>query len=610
MPDRGALRALAERHGIAGEYWDIRGVRHETSAATDRALLSALGVTDDGTGLDPGSPEGTGAGAHCFALPEGTRVWGASLQLYALRSERNWGIGDFGDLMQAITVLAEAGADVVGVNPLHLLFPDDPEQASPYSPSSRRFLNPLYVDVDAVPEVRTSAAAQELMRSEAFRVARDAARRVAYVDYTAVATLKLAVLSAAFGEFADPSRRAELDAFRVANAPQLERCATFCALRESHLGGNPRDWPVTYRDPGSNEVAAFIAAHQERIDFHAYLQWIAETQLDAAAGAARDAGMRIGLYGDLALGASAAGADVWADHDAYAAGVEIGAPPDDLSPEGQCWGLPPVLPTSLIHDGAASFAAVLRAAMRHFGAVRLDHVMGLRRQFWVPEGHPVTDGTYVSYPFTLLLDVLAEQSVAERCLVVGEDLGTVTDDVRGALSDRGVLTYKVLWFEKRWHEDGSYIGPQDYPHRALATPSTHDLPTIAGFVESRDIEHWRRIGNVAPEALDAMSQARARDQDALRRMLSEHAGLEDVSDVRRVRDAIHRLLAATPSQLALVQIDDVFGEQEQTNLPGTVTEHPNWRRKLRVPLEAWAGSEELAALARCMSPRTATSDRC
>jgi 4-alpha-glucanotransferase len=562
----------------------------------------------EGPGLDNHATVLIAAPERCAPIaPSGERRWGVALQLYALRSSRNWGIGDFVDLGEAIRILAAAGADAIGLSPLHMLFIDDMSQISPYAPSSRRFLNPLYIDVEAVPEVQASGRARARMREDDFAAELEVARTAEYVDYARVAALKQDVLRLAFADLSGPRVR-ELEAFRRASGEALERVAVFQALRESAAGPDPAAWPRSLRDPGSEAVARFAREDPDAVAFHVYLQWIADEQLARAAGVARAAGMGVGLYGDLALGAAAGGADVWAEPEDHARGVGLGAPPDDFSPNGQAWGLPPQLPDRLRGSGIRRFASVLRACMRHMGAIRLDHVMGLRRLFWVVDSESPAEGTYVDYPFEELLAVVAVESVRQGCAVIGEDLGTVPDDVRRRLEQRGVLSYRVMWFEKRWDEDGAFLASREYPRRALATAGTHDLPTIGGFWEGRDVHHRMELGLLPSEAsAEKLVHERALDRLRLHdRLVSE--GLLPADQpvaARSLREGIHEFIARTPCTLAMVQIEDVFGELEQANLPGTTTEHPNWRRRLHRPIESWEGSDELATLAAIMAARSA-----
>ncbi len=541
---------------------------------------------------------------RCFVGGTETRRWGASLQLYALRSHRNWGIGDFTDLTVAVDCLAAIGADAVGINPLHLLFLDDPEQASPYSPSSRRWLNPLYLDVAAVPEVIASARTQEWINSAPVQSRLASLRTTNEVDYTAVTTLKREALRRAFDDWrnhGEAGRKASFTAFRDKHGEPLRHMAIFGALRESEFGPDPSHWPAALRDPASDSVTAFAARNAVDVSFHAYLQWLADEQLAAVAARAREVGMSIGLYGDLALGASGGGSDVWAANHAYAVGVSIGAPPDDLSPDGQSWGLPPLRPSTLMGDGIDEFRAALQAAMRYMGAMRLDHVMGLQRLFWVPDGGDMAGGAYVDYPFDTLMATVVVESAANNCLVVGEDLGTVPPGLRHTLHAAGVLTYRVVWFERRWDGDRAFLTPSEYPAHALATVSTHDLATIAGYIRGTDVEHRERI---AGDRNDEARSRRADDVVALRSTLQSCSGLSaDEPNAQLVRDAFHRFISATPCALAMVQMDDVFDEIEQANLPGTTTEHANWRRRLRVPVEEWASSPEFTALRNTMHAR-------
>lgn len=557
-----------------------------------------------------------GAAERCRVLvapercePISEPAWGVSLQLYAVRSRGDWGIGDFGALAAAVRALARMGADAVGLNPLHLLFPDDPEQASPYSPSSRLFLNPLYIDVPAVPEVAASAATRELVDSTGFRAEIARLRETGMVDYTGVAAVKKAVLAQAHHDFAAAEhgeRWRRFTAFCEAGGEDLRRTAIFCALRQGAHGSDPALWPDELRDPDSAAVAGFARDQAAAVDFQLFLQWIADEQLAAAAHAADEAGMSIGLYGDLALGSASGGAEVWSAPGAHAAGVGIGAPPDDFSPLGQTWGLLPMRPDRLRADRMDHAVAVLRAAMRHMGALRLDHVMGLRRLFWVPDGLPPADGAYVEYPFPELLAAVAIESHLSGCAVIGEDLGTVTDDVRSGLAAAGVLSYRVLWFEKDWHGDGSLRPPGDYPEQSLATASTHDLPTIAGFWAGRDLAHRDRLDLFpSAEVRDRLHRERAADRDRLLAVLREQGLLEfgGVDHVEVLIDAVHRFVARTGSALAMIQIEDVFAEVEQANLPGTVREHVNWRRRVAVPVEEWPAHPRIRRLAELMCER-------
>ena len=546
-------------------------------------------------------------------LVAGGRGWGASVQLYGVRSERNWGIGDFTDLATIVQQWGAAGASVVGVNPLHALFAHDPSRASPYSPSSRSFVNPLYVDVTAIADFRESAAARAIVEAPGFATALARLRDVPLVDYAGVAAAKRTVLEALFAHFraAHLARGGErADAFRrfVADGGDALRLfATFDALQE-HLSradasvwGWPA-WPAEYRDPRSAQVARFASEHADRVEFFEYLQWQADLQLRVIDGLVGEIGLAPGLYADLAVSVDPGGAETWANQRLYALDASIGAPPDAFSPNGQRWGLPPMLPDRLHESGYAPIVALLRAQMRHAGALRIDHVMGLERLFWVPPGGTPADGAYVHYPAETLLGLIALESHRHRCVVIGEDLGTVPPSVEHALEANDVLSCRVLWFEK---DGDGFRAPADYPERALVSVSTHDLPTLAGWWRGQDIDERARFGLIPAEQRDTLRSERRDERERLVRAIDAAALLPDALRDAAARDdvdpalarAVHAFLASTPCALLLVQLDDVLEVVEQANLPGTVDQHPNWRRKLPLALERWPDDERFATLA-------------
>ena len=529
------------------------------------------------------------------------RVWGLGCQLYSLRSDRNWGVGNFSDLARLAELAAPQGAEVIGLNPLHALFPAEPKQCSPYSPASRDFLNILYIDVESVPEFAASEAARGLVADPGFQSRLAAARSSELVDYPAVAGLMLPVLEAVFDTFraeASKDRRAAFDAFRSEMGPPLGRFALFMALQEHFVaeGGlsmmDWRRWPEPFSRPDSDEVAAFEKNREARVEFHAYLQWLADEQLAAAAATADAAGMRIGLYRDLAVGVGPASAAAWAEGGALLPGVSIGAPPDLLNRVGQDWGLAPLDPAAMRDTAYRPFIAALRANMRHAGALRIDHAMGLMHQYWVPQGLKADQGAYVTYPFDDMLRILALESRRQRCMVIGEDLGTVPAGFRDTMAGAGILSYRVLPFERT---DGDlFARPATYPEQALVTGSTHDLATLAGLWAGRDL-HWRRTLSLYPD--DTVRDTDASERIADRRRLVDaliDAGLwpadppvdtEEMEFSADLMIAMQRFLAATPSRLHVVPLEDALGMAEQMNLPGTIDEFPNWRRKLSVGLE-------------------------
>ncbi len=424
-------------------------------------------------------------------LGEGGRAWGAAVQLYGVRSERNAGIGDFTDLRHCMEAWGERGAAFVATNPLHDIGLADPGFASPYSPSSRLFLNALYIDVEAMEDfVELSAAdetAIEPWRAECARL-----RALDEVDYAAVAAAKRAMFDRLWAHFrahhlGSGSRRARaFAAFRAAGGPALRRHAIHEALLEEH-GGPWQRWPAEHRDPASAEVSRFAAEHDERVGLHEYLQWTADRQLAAAQERARDLGMAIGLFADLAVSVAAGGSEAWANQDLYALGVCVGAPPDEFNTLGQDWGLPPLAPKRLRECAFAPFIATLRAGMARAGALRIDHVMGLARLFWIPTGRAASEGAYVRYPLEEMLAIVALESRRHRCLVVGEDLGTVPQELRLRLDRANLLCYRLLVFER---DGAAFRPPSSYPRCALVAWSTHDLPTLAGWWGGECAKAW------------------------------------------------------------------------------------------------------------------------
>ncbi|HEX3952493.1 MAG TPA: 4-alpha-glucanotransferase [Stellaceae bacterium] len=547
-------------------------------------------------------------------LQHGAHSWGLTAQLYGLRSANDWGIGDFGDLAKLCGGAGPLGAAAIGVNPLHALFAAEPRHYSPYSPSSRAWLDYLYIDVTAVPGFAEDAAAQALAPAAAIA----AARAAELVDYAAVAALKRPVLERLFKRFqthdltAGSGLAGEFRTFQQAGGEALASFAVFEALHEHFLrAGGPfswHEWPVPMRDPDTAEVAQFGRLHADRVEFFQYLQWLADRQLGNAAKAGRDNNLAIGLYRDLAVGVNPHGAEAWADKELVVPGAAIGAPPDPLSRGGQNWGLAPLNPVALRRRGYGPIIAAMRANMRHAGILRIDHVMSLQRLYWVPSGMPATAGAYVNYPFRDLLRLLALESRRHACAVIGEDLGTVPEGFRETMQGANVLSYRIFAFERR--PDGSFNPPGDYPPLATASAATHDLATLKGFWLGQDVAWRRRLAiypDVAADTADADERARARQLilDAL-----AHEGLlagdrfgeflppgaEPVYSME-LGEAILAYLARSRSRLTLVQMEDVVGEQEQANLPGTTDAHPNWRRRLSATLEELFAGPEMARIA-------------
>lgn len=545
------------------------------------------------------------------------RVWGPTVQLYGVRSQRNWGIGDFTDLRLLVEQTADMGGGIVGVNPLHALFPDDPAHASPYSPSQRCFVDVLYIDVEALPEFHEYAAARERVAQPEFQAELRRLRAAELVDYPAVAAAKFAILDLLWEHFRaqhlahDSERARGFLRFRNEQGSVLERHARFEALQAHWRAENPQvwgwpAWPAEYRDPDGAAVAAFAREHADRVACHAWLQWLADEQLAAVGRRSWQRGLGVGLYQDLAVSTHPGGAEAWSWQNVVATGAYTGAPPDEINLLGQDWGLPPFVPHRLRAAAYAPFIDVLRANMRHAGALRIDHAMGLMRVFWVPAGQPASEGTYVQYPFADLLGIVALESQRNRCLVIGEDLGTVPEGFRPRLAEAGVLSYRPFFFARE--ADGTFSPPAAYPRQALVAVSTHDLPTLRGFWKGSDLDVRSALQLFPSDELrDRMvierAQERARLLVALEReqLLPAEASVHPVAvpDITPpLVEALHAFLARTPAQILMVQAEDVLGLTEQPNLPGTQDhQHPNWRRRLPLPLEEWHGDSRFAGVA-------------
>lgn len=579
-----ALRERADVEGVAHESRTL-GVAaslppgyHRLELRAGGAAASALVVAAPPTCYRP------------LRLDEDARIWGWSVQLYGLRSPRNWGVGDFGDLLALIDVAALRGANAVGLNPLHARFAHDASRVSPYAPSSRLWLDSLAIDVEAVDDFVESDAVRARVGSDDFRARLAALRAASLVDFDGVSAAKQEVLRELYAHFRDhhlaqaTARARQFRAFQAQGGAALRRHATFEALHEAQSAAPPAI---------------------ERIEYHEYLQWQADLQLARAAGRCEERGMAVGLYLDLAVSVDRAGSDVWSFADCYAASASVGAPPDDFNLSGQNWGLPPLIPETLRERGHEPFVLALRANMRHAGALRIDHVMGLMRLYWVPRGATAREGAYVRYPLDELLAIVALESHRNRCLVVGEDLGTVPDAVREALARSRVLSYRLLYFER--DGSGGFASPAAWPRDALVSIGTHDLPTLAGWWNGHDLQLRDRLG-LYPDAQTREQHEQARELDRVR-LLAALAGVGRLpadADVERLSrgpltpmlvDAIHGWLASTPSRLMMVQPEDWIGTVEQCNVPGTVDEHPNWRRKLALSIDelrADAAGERLA----------------
>ena len=503
-------------------------------------------------------------------LPASAPTWGWAVQLYAVRSTESWGMGDLGDLGRLGRWAAgELGAGLILVNPLHAGDPTLPQSNSPYFPSSRRFRNPLYLRIEDIP------GATSLPDLDRLATAGRALNGERHIDRDAVFGLKMQALEQLWERF--PGEEA-FDRWREAQGRFLADYAAFCVLAEEH-GADWRSWPEGARHPDGPDVAGVVRDAYGRWRFHQWLQWLVDRQLQAASAG-------IGIMHDLAVGVDPAGADAWLWQDHLAAGMAVGAPPDEFNTQGQNWGLPPFDPWRLRAAGYRPFIETIRATLGHAGGLRLDHVMGLFRLWWVPEGASAADGAYVRYPATDLLDIVALECHRAGAYAVGEDLGTVEDAVRAELADRHVLSYRLLWFE-----EGE---PSGYPVQALAAVTTHDLPTIAGVWTGADLAHQKEIG------LEPNEEATL----ALRDKLAKLAGVDDDAPVDEVVARTYGALAEAPSMLLTAGLDDALGVEERPNMPGTIDQWPNWRIALPVTLEEIEADPRPRRVAAALDRRT------
>ncbi len=619
-----ALDDLARRCGILPVYRDMAGTERRTTPDTQRALLRAMGLVPVTDALvvetarllaseaderryphdliaeagqpfsldaapdcvwqivweDGGTGEGRGPFGH-RSLPMGLhrltiggetvtliaapgsapsvsgkrgrgKVWGVTGALYGLRSARNGGLGDYADLGAAGAALGRAGAAFLGINPIHDLGWGNTEDASPYSPSHRGFLNTAHIATD------------RLAGSEGPEAANPAGDLVDYAAHRGPHRARLRGAFAHFRAHAAPEDRAAFAAFRAERGAALEQFAAFEALSSRH-GPDWRHWPA---DPG--------AADPAEAEFHAWLQWVADCQVGAASAEARAAGLTRGLYLDLAVGARRGGAEAWCTPDAIAAGMSLGAPPDHLNPQGQNWQVTAFAPAKLRATGFAAFRAILAASMRHAGILRIDHILGLNRGFWIPDdGSP---GAYVGQPFEALLAIVAIEAARHGTVVIGEDLGLVPGGVRQGMARRGIYSYSVLQYERT--KSDRLRSPKRLRANSLACFATHDTPTLRGFAEGRDIDWWQRLGWTMPDEAAKARKARARD---VARLCASNGAAPGA-----LRDGVHAALAGSPAALVSVQLDDLDGAAEAQNLPGTIDEHPNWRRRYTRPVESFA----------------------
>jgi 4-alpha-glucanotransferase len=560
------------------------------------------------------APDGRTADAHLVVAPTRLpappgRTYGLLVQLYSLLSRRSWGMGDLGDLAELTAWAGRAlGAGFVQVNPLHAAVPGEPTDPSPYRPSSRRFPDPVHLRVEDIPEYPYAEDRDRLrtVLERAEQLRESVLRKGALIDRDAVWELKREALESVRAVPLGPGRQAAYADFLAEEGQALEDHATWCALAEVY-GSDWRNWPAALRDPRSSGTARARGELMDRVDFHSRLAWLTDAQLARAQRSARDAGMTVGLVHDLAVGVHPDGADAWAQQEYFAAGMSVGAPPDAFNARGQDWGLPPWRPDRLAASGYAPYRRLLRALLRHTGALRIDHVMGLFRLWWIPQGQPPTEGSYVRYDAEAMLAILVLEASRAGALVIGEDLGTVEPGVRETLQERGVLGTSVMWFERDWDGDGLPLPPETWRADCLATATTHDLPPTAARLTGEHVELRDRLG-LLTGSLDEERAAAAADTREWLALLSRLGllgganGGEPASPEEAEIQAVHRFLLRTPAHLIGVWLPDTVGDRRPQNLPGTWDQYPNWRLPIAdaegrpVTLEELAASPRLHAL--------------
>ncbi|MEB6381259.1 4-alpha-glucanotransferase [Leclercia adecarboxylata] len=533
------------------------------------------------------------------ALREGKKLWGACVQLYTLRSDHNWGIGDFGDLKKMLADVGKRGGAFIGLNPIHALYPANPESASPYSPSSRRWLNVIYIDVNAVEDFRNNDEAQAWWGMETTREALQRARDAQWVDYATVTALKMAALRMAWKGFAqrDDDQMAAFRDFVAREGESLYWQAAFDALhayqvKEDEMRWGWPVWPEQYQSVDSPAVKAFCDEHADEVDFYLWLQWLAYSQFAACWQESQGYDMPIGLYRDLAVGVAEGGAETWCDRELYCLKASVGAPPDILGPLGQNWGLPPMDPHVIAARAYEPFIELLRANMQNCGALRIDHVMSVLRLWWIPYGETADHGAYVHYPVDDLLSILALESKRHNCMVIGEDLGTVPVEIVSKLRDSGVYSYKVLYFENDLEKN--FRAPEAYPEQSMAVATTHDLPTLRGWWDSGDLTLGKTLGLYPDEVmLRGLYQDRELSKQGLLDALHAHGCLPKrtghkaslMSMTATLNRGLQRYIADSNSALLGLQPEDWLDMPEPVNIPGTSYQYKNWRRKLSTSLE-------------------------
>ena len=572
----GELRQRAAEMGVLVTYWDWQGREVTVPDETLAAIVAVLGDTPPlsaGPGAAQDAVPGPVPGAAA-SVPD-RRTWGFTVQLYSLRSLRSWGHGDLRDLAELAAWSArDLGADFVLINPLHAAEPLPPVSPSPYLPMSRRWVSPLYLRIEDIPEYSAMHSSERERVTALGEPLRAASGTAALIDRDAVWTAKRAALEVIHRVPLSPARQASLDSFRVRQGQALDDWATWCAIAEVY-GPDFRDWPPRLREPRSAEVAVLRGSLSTRVEFHVWVQWLVATQVAAAQAAARAAGMTIGIVHDLAVGAHPGGADAWARQDISVRGFSVGAPPDEFNQRGQDWTLPPWHPGHLAALGYRPLADLIAATGGAGGGLRMDHVMGLSRLWWIPAGMSPTQGAYVRYDAEAMLGVLAGSAAAAGAVAIGEDLGTVEPWLREALPGRGVLGTSMLWFERGWA--GEPLAPQWWRRNCLATVSTHDMPPVGAFLTGSHVTERVALGLLTRPEDEERAEAAKTVDSWLEALYGEGllpAGSRPDADAFTA--ALYGYLARTPALLIGVSLAEAAGERRSQNLPGTTTEYPNW----------------------------------
>jgi len=514
------------------------------------------------------------------------RCWGIAVNLYAIRSQNNWGAGDFDDLKKIISWISELGGDLVGINPLHAISNTMPYGVSPYAPLSRLYKNPLYLNMAEIYDATKFINKSDLK----------SLREKDLIDYEGVYSFKISVLRRVFADFyknhyiKDTEEAKRFKSFIAKEGKDLELFALYLALSERFKTTDWQRWPSEYHNPVGASVKRFYEDHRYDVLFFQYIQWLLDLQHRGLQDLSKKEGLLIGLYHDLAIGAVRGSSDVWSNQELFCTGIDLGAPPDDFSPDGQNWGFPPYLPERLRNQGYEFFIKTLRKNMQYAGALRIDHALGLFRQFWIPHGMSPSDGAYVRLPHEDFLKIVSLESFRNNTVIVAEDLGTIGENVRESLKRYRMLSYRLFYFERKY-PDPSFLEPSSYPELSLSAVTTHDLPTLRGFWKGIDIDQRKSLGKFSNDDI-WRSEIEKRNKDRLliiealkkERLIPEDYVIPDEL-TEELCLAIYAYIARTPSRIVLVSLDDIIGTLNQQNMPGTVDSYPNWRQKTEPFLE-------------------------